>query len=120
MLPSHSTPQRAFTLVEILVVMVISAILMAIAVTTLMHMRRETTRKRGANAARVYAEAVRAFQLDHDGRPPNPATVASATKAAEWPASAATAGPLDTMHVEMKGPVQTGTPYIRGGAPETV
>lgn len=106
----HRTSERAFTLGEIVVVMVIAAILMAVASNSLGGVRRGTTNKRAVSVVRAYDESVRAFQLDHDGRPPDPAVPA------EWAAgSKVVRGPLDLMRSKAGALM----PYMRT-VPESV
>ncbi len=74
-----------FTLVEIIVVLVIVAVLMAIAVSGFGGTRHEARRTLVRTAAQSYSEAVEAFALDHAGRVPKFAT-------ADWPRPAS--GPV--------------------------
>jgi prepilin-type N-terminal cleavage/methylation domain-containing protein len=86
----ESAGERAFTLVEVLVVLAIIAVLMSIIVP---RFGSAKTSANGANlraAAQSYAEAVDAFALDHAGRVP----VIGGATSTDWPNTALSAGPL--------------------------
>jgi prepilin-type N-terminal cleavage/methylation domain-containing protein len=97
--------ERGFTLVEIIVVLVIVAILMAIILPSFGGAKHTSDHQMLVTAAQDYADAVESFRLDHDGLVPQ--------TSADWPADAARAvlGPVDSI---------TGKPYMHRGAPTGV
>lgn len=99
--------ERAFGLVEILVVLVIVAILSAFAVSSLRSSRSTGGRLELAAAATRYADAVERYQTDHGRRVP-------ALGTADWPWARVTEGPLK--RIQIGGTVER--PYLKGGPPE--
>lgn len=83
-----------FSLVEVIVVLVIVATLMALVVPRFTSARKATNAKNAVTATMALGEAVSAFQLDRGGRAPTPGTT-------DWPDLG-------------KGPVDLeGRPYLR-------
>jgi prepilin-type N-terminal cleavage/methylation domain-containing protein len=80
--------EHAFTMVEVLVVMVIIGVLLAIALPKMQGWQDASRRDGGVAAARSYARAVEAFSRDHAGRPPRNGTP-------EWPTATLSKGPVD-------------------------
>lgn len=94
--------EAGFTLIELVVVMVIVAILMAIAVPSFRGGRKATDHKALVAAAQSYREAIEAFRLDHGGRVP--------FQTADW-SNTVGLGPVDDL---------TTKPYMRAGVPDVV
>jgi type II secretory pathway pseudopilin PulG len=76
-------------MVELLVVMIIMAILMAITIPSFMGTRRTVDRKKVISAAQSYKQAIAQFTVDHGLRVPMP------NVANEWPSAAAIKGPVN-------------------------
>ncbi len=99
--------ERGFGLVEIIIVVVIAAILMA-AIIPMYQSARKTARQKEAIAAmNEYARAIAAYKGDSAGKVPmSPTTDTWPNQPAGWKINR---GPLNPL---------TGKPYIRSGAPE--
>ncbi|MCB0878233.1 MAG: type II secretion system protein [Thermoleophilia bacterium] len=99
--PSRA-PSRdsAFTVIEIMVVLLIVAVLMSIAIVGFGGARHESRRGLVRTAAQSYAESIDAFALDHAGRVPRFGT-------ADWPV--ATSGPVKPNTVSASGSTYLGT-----------
>jgi prepilin-type N-terminal cleavage/methylation domain-containing protein len=100
--------ERGFTMVELLVVMVILAILLAIAIPTFRSGRQTAVTKNTIVSAQTYRDAINGFKLDHSNRAP---TIGAAN---DWPA-ATSLGP--------RQPNLSGSAvlrYMRTGAPDAV
>ncbi|MCW2923067.1 MAG: hypothetical protein JWM98_471 [Thermoleophilia bacterium] len=99
-------------MLELVVVMIIVAILMAIAVSSFGGAKKSSAFKAGSSAAASYAEAVEAYMADNGQVPP-------AIGSAAWPSGGADllAGPRDVM---LQGPDGRPKPYLAKGVPEAV
>lgn len=92
--------ERAFTLIEIIVALLIVAVLMSIAIGGFRGARHESRKGLVRTAAQSYAEAIDAFALDHAGRVPS-------FGGADWPK--ATSGPAKPNTVRASGATYLGT-----------
>jgi len=100
--------EAGFTIIEILVVMIIMGALAAIVISSFRGTRSAVNSRTVIAVATTYATGIRAFQLDHGNRVPNPAV------ARDWPRGAAAGNPLHD-----RGPLdELGRHYLRNGAPE--
>ena len=108
---THRTTQRSqdrplamrsdgFTLIELVMVMIILAILIAMSMPYLLGSKNAVRFKSTVTAARAYDDAVSAYKLQNRDRNPVEGT-------AQW---AGNEGPIDVLN----------RPYLRGGVPETV
>lgn len=88
---AHTSPaahQHAFTVVELLVVMLIIGIIGGIAYPAMRGWQASARRDGGVSAAREYARSIDSFARDHAGRPPT-------LGAAEWTSAGVKRGPFD-------------------------
>ena len=69
--PRHSRLRRAFTLVEIMIVVVIIGLLAAIALPASMRVRQSAQNKRYASDLRTFSQAFETFAVSNGGWPPN-------------------------------------------------
>jgi general secretion pathway protein G len=103
--------QAGFTMIELLVVMVIAAILLALGVPTFIHAKKTSKQKIVIAAAANYRTAIEGFRLDHGNRVPE---LGSPT---DWP-------PKTTLPVARQfevGPIdQFGKPYMKTAGPEAL
>jgi type II secretory pathway pseudopilin PulG len=79
---AHRPGRRAehgFSLIQLLVVLLISAALMAVVASPIQGARRDGQRRAAIEAARTVAEAADRFRLDHGERPPR------ISNAQDWP-----------------------------------
>lgn len=84
--------EHAFSLIELIVVMIIIAVLTAIAIGTGRSARDASELKSATSAAQSYRQAVSAFMLDHGNRVPEPGGTVNGLP--DWSTSL-TAGPMD-------------------------
>ena len=89
--PAGSGSERGFTLIEVVIVLVISAVMLAMAVLTMDSDQSTAKRADAVAAARVLADAIEDFRKDHGGRPP-------AIGTSDWPSAPAKLrrGPVNT------------------------
>lgn len=106
-LPDARRGERALSLIEILVVLVIIAVLMAITIPMFRSARHASQLKGAVSAAQSYKQGVSAFMLDHGNRVPRVGNVVAGVP--DW-STDVSRGPLD----------RYGRPYIKAGAPESV
>jgi prepilin-type N-terminal cleavage/methylation domain-containing protein len=104
--PTGQRSDAGFTLIEILVVMIIIAILMAVSVPTFLGAKKTARRKEATATALAYKQAVSQFMLDHSNRVP------SFGVATDWPTATPNGGPVSML-------TGTATPYMHP-LPETV
>lgn len=114
---SHAThvPARAreaaFTLLEIVVVLVIIALIMGAGLSTLRGTKAQTQTNKARSVAIQLGEAVQQFQRDHGGRPPTQ----PASGNADW--NPTFTSPIDRSNPDAQG---RGKPYARGASVEAL
>lgn len=103
-------PERGFTLIEIMVVMLILAVLLGLVISSFRGARHTTAYRTAQSAATSYAEAIEAYMADNGQVPPK-----MKVGSAAWPAtprSVRIGGPRDVMMRDKR--------YLPRAAPEAV
>lgn len=100
--------ERAFTLVELIVALLIIAILLGLAITQLRGSKQTTYFKTASAVALTYSDAIEAYMADNGQRVPRPGV------AGEWPN--VKQGPVDALRLAPGGGKR---PYLRS-VPEPV
>lgn len=109
-----------FTLIELIIVMIIMAILMAAALSMMQGSKATANRKLATTTALSYKSAVDGFKLDHAGRVPRITAAAPATLTTDWSNQSQNElnrGPLEAINDPMTS--ERGR-YVKGGVPEGI